>query len=68
MSSILEQTEPDLGKQITFAKLNISENMELGATLGISTLPTLLLYKDGKLVGQKTGIVTKPNLTSWLSQ
>jgi len=68
MSQILEQTEPGLEKQVTFAKLNVSENMELGASLGIATLPTLLLYKDGKLIGQRTGIVTKPNLKAWLSQ
>ena len=68
MAQILEQTEPELKGKVTFAKLDITNSMALAATLGVTTLPTLLLYKDGQLVGQKTGIVTKPNLTAWLNQ
>jgi thioredoxin 1 len=68
MASILEQTEPDFAGKVKIGKLDVGQNMELGQALKVTTLPTLLLYKDGKLIGQKTGIVTKPNLTAWLSQ
>lgn len=68
MMSILEQVQPEYEGKVKIGKLEISENMELGQTLGVTTLPTLLLYKDGKLIGQKIGIVTKPNLQAWLNQ
>ena len=68
MANILDQTAPDLTGKVNIGKLDISENIELAQTLGVTTLPTLLLYKNGKLVDQKTGIVTKPILTTWLAQ
>jgi len=68
MSAILDQTAPDLAGKVKIGKVDISQNMELGQKLGVTTLPTLLLYKDGKLISQKTGIVTKPNLVSWITQ
>ena len=68
MAAILDQTTPEYQTKIQFGKLDISQNMTLGQKLGITTLPTLLLYRDGQLIGQKTGIVPKPNLTSWLDQ
>lgn len=68
MMSILEQVQPEYEGKVKIGKLEVSDNMELGQSLGVTTLPTLLLYKDGKLVGQKTGIVTKPNLQAWLNQ
>ena|GEM_PF-748012 len=68
MAAILEQTAPSFTGKVKIGKIDIGQNMELGQKLKVTTLPTLLLYKDGKLVGQKTGIVTKPNLTAWLEQ
>ena len=68
MAAILEQTAPEYEGKIKFGKVDVGQDKELGQILGVATLPTLLLYKDGKLVGQKTGIVTKPNLMAWLDQ
>lgn len=68
MMSILEQVQPEYEGKVKIGKLNVSNNMELGQSLGVTSLPTLLLYKDGKLVDQKIGIVTKPNLQAWLNQ
>ena len=68
MAAILDQTAPDFVGKVKVGKIDISQNMQLGQQLGITTLPTLLLYKNGKLIGQRTGIITKPNLTTWLNQ
>lgn len=68
MASILEQTAPEVAGRVKIGKLDVSANMELGQNLGVTTLPTLLLYRDGKLIGQKTGIVAKPILMAWLNQ
>jgi len=68
MAAILEKTAPTLENKVKIGKLDISQNLQLGQSLGVTTLPTLLLYKDGKLISQKTGIITGPNLTAWLTQ
>lgn len=68
MDHILKQVEPELGETVSIAKLDVSENMELAQDLEVTTLPTLLLYRDGKLMDRKVGIMTKPNLLAWIDE
>jgi thioredoxin 1 len=43
--------------EITFAKVNTEEQEELAAGLGISSIPTLMAFRDGILVYAKPGLV-----------
>lgn len=45
------------GGKVKYAKMDLENNHALCRELGISVLPTLLFYKDGKLVKTETGIV-----------
>ena len=44
----------------------IDENPETPATLGIRSIPTLMLFKDGKMVGTKVGVQSKTALVDWI--
>lgn len=66
MMSILEQLEPEFEGKIKFVKFSVGENMELGQKLGVMTLPTMFLYKDGILIDQKSGIIAKNEFRRWL--
>lgn len=48
----LSQNHP---KDLKVVKIEFFENKQLGIDLNINSLPTLILYKDGKIVWQKTG-------------
>ncbi|OQY08930.1 MAG: thioredoxin [Fusobacteriia bacterium 4572_132] len=58
------QTELD-GIKIT--KLNVDENQELSAKFGIRSIPTLLVFKDGKIIDQLVGALPKEMLKSKLA-
>ena len=52
--------------KITIAKVNIDENPETPSKYGIMSIPTLLLFKDGKLVSTQVGLQQKAELKSWI--
>ena len=47
-------------------KVNVDEEMALASQFGITSIPTLLLFKEGKVVGQMMGYHTKDQLKQWL--
>ena len=59
---IVEELAREMGDQALIAKVNVDEQPELAAQFGIRSIPTLLLFKDGKLIDQMVGISAKPAL------
>ena len=66
IAPILEEVVKEVGDTAIIAKLNIDENPETPALLGIRSIPTLMLFKDGKVVGTKVGVQSKTALVDWL--
>lgn len=66
IAPILEELLQDIGDKASIAKLNIDENPETPATLGVRSIPTLMLFKDGKMVGTKVGVQSKATLLEWI--
>lgn len=63
---VLEELVQEMGDKAVIAKLNIDENPETPALLGIRSIPTLMIFKDGKMVGTKVGVQSKAALLEWL--
>ena|ERR1700722_5324949 len=66
ISPILEELVQEIGDKAVIAKLNIDENPEIPAQLGIRSIPTLMLFKDGKMMGIKVGVQSKAALLDWI--
>ena len=47
---------------IIVGKVNVDENPELCQKYGIVSIPTLIAFKDGKIIGQKLGAIPKANI------
>ena len=47
-------------------KINADENPITVGNLGIRGLPTMVLYKDGKILGTKVGAASKKNISDWI--
>jgi thioredoxin 1 len=52
--------------RLKIAKLNIDENAATPPKYGIRGIPTLMLFKDGKIEATKVGAVAKAQLTAFL--
>ncbi|HZY14158.1 MAG TPA: thioredoxin TrxA [Beijerinckiaceae bacterium] len=63
----LEEIATEMQGKIKVAKLNIDENPAIAGKLGIRSIPTLMLFKDGKLASQKVGAAPKGELVKWIN-
>lgn len=49
-------------QDVTFAKVDVDENPDVAMGLGITSIPTLMLFKDGKLVDRLIGARPKQDI------
>lgn len=54
LSPVLERLSREY-KEVEFYKVNVDENQELAFEYGISSIPTVLFFKDGEIVGGFVG-------------
>jgi len=52
--------------RVGFAKVNVDENTRMATEYGIRSIPTLLLFKDGKPMAQIVGLRSKAELKKHL--
>ena len=64
----LEEIAKDLGAKVKIVKINIDENPSTPSKFGVRGIPTLMVFKDGKLAATKVGAAPKNQLQSWIEQ
>jgi thioredoxin 1 len=65
---MLEEIAKEMQGQVTIAKLNVDENPGVAGTYGIRSIPTLMLFKDGKKASIKIGAAPKGELKRWITE
>ena len=63
----LEEIGAEMKGKIKVVKMNVDENVDVPGKLGIRSIPTLMLFKGGKLAGQKVGAAPKGELIKWIN-
>ena len=63
----LEEIGAEYAGKLTVAKVNIDDNPVTPNNYQVRGIPTLLLFKDGKLVDTKVGAMPKSALKQWIS-
>lgn len=66
IAPIVEQLADELSGQVKIGKLDVDSNQETSIKYGIRGIPTLLIFKDGKVVDTIVGAVPKANILSKL--
>jgi thioredoxin 1 len=66
IAPILDEVAGTYKDKLTVAKLNVDENQATPAKYGIRGIPTLMLFKNGAVVGTKVGALSKSQLTAFL--
>ena len=59
---IVEELSNELGEKAKVGKVNVDEQLELAQQFGIQSIPTLILFKDGKPLEIMVGLQSKENL------
>ncbi len=65
---IFEKAAKELEPKLRLAKLNTEVNQQVAARWKIQSIPTLIVFKQGKEVARKAGAVPLPQLKQWLQQ
>ena len=66
IAPILDDLEGEMGDRLSIQKLNVDESPNMTTEYSIRSIPTLMLFKDGKIAGKKVGAVSKGDLKSWI--
>jgi thioredoxin 1 len=64
----LEEIAKELGPKAKIVKVNIDENPNTPSKYGVRGIPTLMIFKGGKLASTKVGAAPKNQLQSWIEQ
>jgi thioredoxin 1 len=66
IAPILDEIAKEKAGSVKVAKVNVDHNQSLSARYGIRAIPTLLLFKNGQLRDQVTGMTSKKDLLNRL--
>lgn len=64
----LEELSEQFAGRVKIAKVNVDENPQVTAAMGIRGIPALFLVKDGQIVANKVGAAPKAALASWIEE
>jgi len=64
IAPLLEQIADEYSGRLKVGKVNVDESGFIAEKYGITSIPTLFLYKDGKLAAQKTGAALKHDIVA----
>jgi thioredoxin 1 len=63
----LEELSAELEGKVKIVKINVDENPNSPAELGVRGIPALFLFKNGEVVTNKTGAAPKAALATWIA-
>lgn len=63
VAPIIEELSEEFEEQVIIGKCDVDENNDVASEFGIRNIPTVLFFKDGKIVDKQVGAVGKPVFT-----
>ncbi|MEI6049971.1 MAG: thioredoxin [Bacteroidota bacterium] len=67
-SPILKEVASELGESVRVIKIDVDSNNEIANRYNVQSVPTLIIFKNGKLIWRQTGVANKSQLKYVLSQ
>lgn len=68
MAPVFAQAVAEFDTRLRLAKVNTEEAPALAARYGIRSIPTLVVFKNGRETDRLSGAVSPPQLTAWLKR
>ncbi|MFC3630615.1 thioredoxin [Paracoccus angustae] len=64
----LEELSEEYAGKVKIVKVNIDENQEQAAALGVRGIPALFMFKGGEVVSNRMGAAPKAALKNWIEE
>lgn len=68
LGPLLEEAADTYAGKVVVAKYNVDESNQVATENGIRGIPTILVYKNGEIIGQHTGALGRAQLTAFIEQ
>ena len=68
IAPILDEVASEFADRIKVVKVNVDQNNQTPAKYGVRGIPSLMLFKDGDMVANKVGALTKSQLVAFLEE
>ncbi|PJG84771.1 thioredoxin [Conservatibacter flavescens] len=68
IAPVLDDLAKELGDKVKIVKINIDENQQSPAQFGVRSIPTLMLFKEGKAVATQVGALPKSQLAAFVEK
>ena len=66
IAPILDEVAAGYNGKLQIAKMNVDESRQVPAQFGIRGIPTLMVFKDGKVAATKVGALNKAQLSAFI--
>jgi thioredoxin 1 len=66
LSPLIDEIAKDMSDKLEVVKCNVDENPEIPSKYMVRGIPTLMIFKDGKIVDTKVGALPKSALVEWI--
>ena len=67
IAPVLEQMAGDYEGRLSICKVDVDHNQSIAGQFGVRNIPTLLLFKDGQVVGQRVGALNRKALEEFVA-
>jgi thioredoxin 1 len=68
VAPVLEELEDELEGRLKIVKVNVDDHQGVAGALGVRSIPTMVVFKDGKAVEGTVGALSKSDLMTWLTK
>ena len=68
LAPVIDDIAEEYSDKINICKLNVDENQKTAMEYGIKGIPTILFFKDGKVVEQSVGLVSKEQIKALIDK
>ena len=67
LSPVVDEVSNEI-TDVKFLKVDVDDNSEIAAKYNIMSIPTLIIFKDGKVKDKHTGLISKSDLVDFINK
>ena len=68
MAPVLKEVADEMVDKVKIIKIDVDKNQPIAQRFGVRSIPTLILFKNGKILENKAGVMTKRDLTQMIEK
>lgn len=66
MEPVLKQLKSNVGDKATVLKMDVDKSQQYASRYGVQAVPTIIIFKDGKILWRKSGVASVNELLQQL--